>query len=460
MSFLFLGQIVHSKSFDELETFTDGFLAVQDGKIKAIDNVSKLAIWKQDNTWNYEEIKLSKHQFIMPGFIDCHIHGPQMPNIGVGLNMELLDWLKNYTFPMENQYEDNNFAAYVYAKVVKRTLSSGTTCASYYGTNHREGTLILAEEVVKQGQRALVGKVSANHSTVDYYKETTDESIKENIAFIENVQALGSDLVSVTITPRFALSCDVHLMNELGRLAEEHNLNIQTHISENLGEVAEVKDVFQASNYASVYDASNLLTGKCILAHGVHLEDEELVLLKKRGTSVAHCPSSNTNLKSGFCDILRLRNAGVVVGLGTDIGAGSDVSILTTIRDALAVSHHLNFIKKQEIKGTGHVKYESEQQKKINEEYVPLNYKQAIYFATLGGAEALNMSEKIGNFQVGKEFDALLVDVSCDPIDIYEPNIAAIKPKPENLEECVQKFINTGDDRNIVKVFVKGRQVK
>uniref|UniRef100_A0A1B0CLB0 Guanine deaminase n=1 Tax=Lutzomyia longipalpis TaxID=7200 RepID=A0A1B0CLB0_LUTLO len=470
MGYLFVGPFIHSKSFDDLECIEEGFIAVDDDwvvdgsdndvttcQIIGMGTAADLPSWREKQ-WTYEEIQLTKHQFLLPGFVDCHIHAPQMPNIGVGLSMELLDWLKNYTFPMEDQYKNSQFAAYVYEKVVKRTLASGTTCASYYGTNHKDGTLALAKECIKQGQRALVGKVSANQSTVDYYKETTEESIRENKAFIDEVNALNSDLVGVTITPRFALSCDEQLLKELGKLAKEHNLNIQTHISENLGEIAEVKRVFNASNYASVYDAANLLTSKCVLAHGVHLEDEEIALLKERGTSVAHCPSSNTNLQSGLCDVIRLRNGGVTVGLGTDIAGGSDVSILTTIRDALAVSHHLNFAKKQEIKGTGSVSPEKDKQKKINKEYVPLNYKQAIYLATLGGAEALNLSDTIGNFKVGKDFDALLIDVKADPIDVYEPSIAGIKDKPENLLERVQKFIYTGDDRNIVKVFVKGNK--
>uniref|UniRef100_A0A1B0D8B1 Amidohydrolase-related domain-containing protein n=1 Tax=Phlebotomus papatasi TaxID=29031 RepID=A0A1B0D8B1_PHLPP len=396
MGYLFVGQIVHSKSFDELEVIDNGFLAVENGKIIAIGDATQLPNWRKD-TSKYEVIRMTKNQFILPGFIDCHIHAPQMPNIGLGLNMELLDWLKTYTFPMESQYKDSQFAAYVYAKVV---------------------------------------------------------------AFIEGIKALNSDLISVTITPRFALSCDEYLMNELGKLAKEHNLNIQTHISENLGEIAAVKEVFRAPNYASVYDSANLLTPKCILAHGVHLEDEEIDLLKARGTSVAHCPSSNTNLQSGLCDVLRLRKAGVAVGLGTDISGGSNVSILTTIRDALGVSHHLNFVKKQNIKGTGSVTPQNELQKKVNEEYVPMNYKQALYLATLGGAEALNLSQKIGNFEVGKEFDALLIDIDVDPIDVYTPNVEGIKDKPENLEERIQKFIYTGDDRNISRVFVKGKPVK
>ncbi|XP_059609634.1 guanine deaminase [Phlebotomus argentipes] len=459
MGYLFIGQIVHSKSFDEIEFITDGFLAVDEGKVVGIGDISELPTWRQKQ-WSYEEIQLSRNQFILPGFVDCHIHAPQMPNNGLGLDMELLDWLKTYTFPMESQYKDCAFASYVYDKVVKRTLSLGTTCASYFATNHRAGTLILANHIHKQGQRALVGKVSANQSSVDYYKETTEESIKENKAFIQDIMKLNSDLINVTITPRFALSCDEYLMKELGKLAKEHNLNIQTHISENLGEVAEVKRVYNASNYASVYDSANLLTSKCILAHGVHLEDEELELLQKRGTSIAHCPSSNTNLKSGLCDIIRLRQAGISVGLGTDISGGSDVSILAVIRDAMGVSQHLDFAKKQDIKGTGRVRPETDEQKKVNQDYVPLNYKQALFLATLGGAEALNLAHKIGNFQVGKEFDALLIDIDVDPVDVYEPNISGIKNKPENLQERVQKFVYAGDDRNISRVFVKGRQVK
>lgn len=179
------------------------------------------------------------------------------------------------------------------------------------------------------------------------------------------------------------------------------------------------------------------------MAHGVHLEDEEVQLLKERGTSVAHCPASNTMLGSGICDIQRLINSGVTVGLGTDVSGGNSVSIQDALLRALDISKHLDFFKKQNIVGTGEAKTQ-------DPSYKQLKYKQALYLATLGGAKALAMDHLTGNFVAGKEFDALLVDVSVvdDPIRLL------------NVDEMVEKFIYTGSDRNIIEVFVSGSRVK
>lgn len=192
------------------------------------------------------------------------------------------------------------------------------------------------------------------------------------------------------------------------------------------------------------------------MAHGVHLEDAELRLLVERKTSLVHCPTSNTNLRSGLFDVKRARSFGVRVGLGTDVSGGNKSSILCAIKDALDVSHHLNFVKNQFIQGTGKIAETLE-----NKAYVPLNYKQVIFLATLGGAEALSVDKVVGNFVVGKDFDALLVDVAAGAIDQYcETDLSQSKSGESRLLELVQKFVYVGDDRNIHKVFVSGRQVK
>lgn len=450
MDHLFLGQVVHCKSFNELETIPDGFLAVKDGQIVGIGAREELQLEAGPNT---KVTTLSQNQFLLPGFIDCHIHAPQYPNIGLGLDLPLLDWLNRYTFPLETKYSDENFAEQVYGAVVRRTLSNGTTTASYFATNHKESSLILAREVAKKGQRAFVGKVSSDCCSPDDYVEETGASLQNNIAFIENVLALNNNLIQPIVTPRFAVSCGIELMTGLGELAKRYDLHIQTHVSESLNEVEFVNEKYQSKNYTSVYESASLLTNKCVLAHGVHLEDAELELLKKYGTSIAHCPTSNTNLRSGFCDVRRLINAGIKVGLGTDVSGGSSTSILTTIKDALDVSHSLNFIKKQYICGTGNIVNHDHSD---NVNYVPLDFKQALFLATLGGAQALALSDRIGNFEIGKEFDGLLIDVSRDPIDLFD------LPQDDNtrLLEQLQKFLYVGDDRNIISVFVAGKQVK
>lgn len=208
--------------------------------------------------------------------------------------------------------------------------------------------------------------------------------MRDNVEFIEYVLEKNVDRVKPIITPRFAITCDMELMKKLGELAERYNLHIQSHISESLGELDSVKEFYPDNkNYSDVYDEAKLLTNRCVMAHGVHLEDEELKILSDRGTSVAHCPCSNTNLGSGMCDVKRLLAANVKVGLGTDVSGGNRIAIYEVMRAALDVSHHLNMMKKQDVKGTGRVAPGT----KTNEEYVPLNYRQVVHLATLGGAE-------------------------------------------------------------------------
>lgn len=294
---------------------------------------------------------------------------------------------------------------------------------------------------------------------VSFSEESTEVSINDNVEVIEYVLGKKNVLVKPIITPRFALTCDMDLMKKLGELAEKYNLPIQSHISENLGEIEAVKDVFPtSSNYADVYDQAKLLTNKCVMAHGVHLEDKEIELLNARGTSIAHCPLSNTCLSSGLCDVKRLIAGGVKVGLGTDVSGGNRVGILEVIRAALVSSQHICIAKTQLIKGTGKIPDSTGD----NAKYTPIDYKQAIYLATLGGAETLHLDDKIGNFVVGKAFDALLIETDALPIIKYElpDSINKVKSAENKFLELVQKFVYVGDDRNIRKVFVKGREVK
>jgi guanine deaminase len=193
-------------------------------------------------------------------------------------------------------------------------------------------------------------------------------------------------------------------------------------------------------------------------AHCVHLSDDEVKLFAQRGTSVSHCPNSNTNLKSGMCDVKRLIEGNVRVGLGTDISGGNRISILDAVRAALDVSHHLSFMKKQNVVGTGKVTENTEK----NSKYEPLDYKQGLFLATLGGAQALSMDDKIGNFEVGKNFDALLIDTYSEATDKFDlPKVLTENLSDEyKFQQKLQKFVYTGDDRSITRVFVKGRQVK
>ncbi|OAD58694.1 Guanine deaminase [Eufriesea mexicana] len=400
----------------------------------SLPSKEKIFVGSFIHTNQYGELIIVVHGMIhVKNFIDCHIHAVQLPNLGVGYDKKLLEWLERYTFPLEKKYADDKFSEQVFNTVVKQTVVKGTTTACYFASLYSKASVLLGQAAINIGQRAFIGKVSMNMKRNDDYYETTDESIKNINKFIETLNNLNSHLIKPIITPRFALSCDMTLMKELGKLAKNKNLHIQTHISENLDEIEAVRNKFpEYSSYAAVYDAAGILTNKVLLAHGIYLSDNEIALINERGAAIVHCPSSNTCLKSGLCDIQRLKSKGVKIGLGTDVSGGQSCSILDTMKAALQVSVHLSLIR---------------------DNYEALNYKDVFHMATLGGAAALAMDNQIGNFEVGKEFDALVVDI--DVSDGILNNLQS-----STLEEKLQKFIYSGDDRNIVEVYVNGCKIK
>ncbi|XP_076760257.1 guanine deaminase [Xylocopa sonorina] len=423
---IFIGSFIHINKDGDLQIVDRAAIHIKDGKIYRIVSNLELIDTKGKNT-----IVLSKNQFLIPGFIDCHIHAVQLPNIGIGYDKKLLNWLETYTFPLEIRYADEKYAKQVFNIVVNQTIKQGTTTACYFASLYSKASVILGKAAMDIGQRAFIGKLSMNERLPNDYYETTEKSIENLNKFIEEITNLNSPLIKPIITPRFALSCDMELMKKLGKIAKERNLHIQTHISENLDEVKEVRKKFpNCSSYAAVYNEAGLLTNKTVLAHGIYLSDDEIKLLVDHGSTVAHCPSSNTCLKSGLCDVQRLKQKGVKIGLGTDVSGGQSCSILDSMRQALQVSTHLSLTK---------------------ENCQALNYKDVFHMATIGGAAALAIDDQVGNFQEGKEFDALVIDTSVGILN----NL-----RDSTLEERLQQFIYSGDDRNIVEVYVHGCKVK
>ena len=297
----------------------------------------------------------------------------------------------------------------MYTACVKRTLAQGTTTASYYGTIHVEATNILSDICKNIGQRAFIGKVCMNQLSPDFYRdETAEQSIENTQASINYIRSIDPEfsLICPIITPRFAPSCSGELLTELGKLAKSSNLPIQTHMSENLAEVDLVKQLFpNQETYAHVYDAHGLLTDRTILAHCVHISAEEVKLCAERGAGIAHCPISNTGLTSGEAKVRWMIEGGVKVGLGTDCSGGYSPSILESARQASNVSRHVCMKSTLETKETPQ-----------------LALAEILYLATLGGAQVCSIEDRVGNFSVGKEFDALMIDpgVEGGNVDIFE----------------------------------------
>lgn len=403
--------------------------------------------------------------FFFPGFIDTHIHASQYPNAGIFGKSTLLDWLTTYTFPLEaslgghgplaqpgtTETEQNGDvppskrqkldhmqrASTVYSKVVSRTLSHGTTTASYFATISVPATNLLADIAHQQGQRAYIGRVCMDHPDTcpEYYRdETPEQSISNAISSIQHIQELDpeGELIAPIVTPRFAPSCQDETLHKLGQLAQEQNLRVQTHISENKGEIELVKHLFpDRASYTDVYDHAGLLTDRTILAHGIHLSDEELATIRARKSKISHCPASNSAIGSGFCPVRKLLDSGIDVSLGTDVSGGYSVTMLESVRQACLVSRQLGYLNGGD--------------KKWN-----IGDIEGLWLATVGGAKCVGMAGRLGGFEEGMLFDVQEIDLTNGPVDIFGW---------ETWEEKVNKWVWNGDDRNVKRVWVGGRLV-
>ncbi|XP_037071795.1 guanine deaminase-like [Pollicipes pollicipes] len=430
---LFQGTVAHATAACAAEVLPDAVLVVERGRVTHLGPASGLtAQLRRLDAGAEAVVQLSPHQLLLPGLVDAHIHPCQYPNAGLALDLPLLDWLQRYTYPTEARFQDEAFASTVYAAVVDRTLRNGTTCASYFASIHRPATERLAELCRERGQRALVGKTCMDQQAPTNYCETTDQSLQEATAFARGQLARRCPLVLPSVTPRFAITCSERLLAGLGQLAAEHGLHVQTHVNETRNEVAMVRRLFpEAASYTDVYRRAGLLGPRTVLAHCVHPGDDELTLLRDSGTGVAHCANSNASLRSGLCDVRRLETAGVQVGLGTDMSGGYHPSVLDAIRTTLHTSNV-------------HAIY--------RDDYQPLTFRDGLRLATLGGAAALGLADSIGNFEPGKQFDAMLVSLGGDDSDVDLLT-------PHSPDELLQKFIYLGDSRDIAKVYVAGREV-
>lgn len=379
-------------------------------------------------------------------FPDTHIHAPQYPNAGIFGKSTLLDWLDKYTFPMESSLGDLDKAKTVYSRCVTRTLSHGTTTAAYYATVHVESTNLLADICLSYGQRAFIGRCCMDRMSPPEYRDASPETaIADTKSTVAHIKAINPDLdmLCPVITPRFAPSCTPSLLEKLGRLHEETQLPIQTHISENIAECAMVRDLFPDSpSYAAVYDKYGLLTSKTILAHAIYLSEAERELIGQRGAKVSHCPVSNSALSSGAARVRWLLDGGVTVGLGTDVSGGYSPSVLEAVRHASLVSRHVALVEGDAAK---------------------LSVEEALYLATRGGAKVLGLENKVGGFEVGMDWDAQLIGLDIvsergdwhrrpfqGPVDIFGW---------ESIEERLAKWMFSGDDRNTLAVWVKGKLV-
>lgn len=397
--------------------FEDGHLAVGDDGI--IVSVGEFADAPEG-----EVVDLAG-RLIVPGFIDTHLHAPQLEMIG-SYGGHLLEWLNRYTFPTERKFEDPEHARRVARAFYDELLRNGTLTALIFSTVHATATDIFFEEAESRGFRGIIGKAMMDRNAPEYLLDKSpQQSYDESRALLEKWHGRG--LLRYAIAPRFAPTSTPEQLELAGQLKREFpEAWVHTHISENRNEVRWVQELFSDAEYADVYDHYGLLGERTVLAHGVWLTPEELDLLARRGARISHCPNSNLFLGSGLFPLHRVLDAGVIVGLGSDIGAGTTPSLFNAMADAYKVQQVQN---------------------------VSLSPFHLWYLATLGGARALSLDAETGSLEPGKSADFLLLDLSATPL------LALRTGHASSLEDLLAGLIFMGDDRAVEQSFIAGRKV-
>ena len=367
---------------------------------------------------------LGRDFLIAPGFVDTHIHAPQLEMIG-SYGGHLLEWLNRYTFPTEAKFRDPEHASIVAHAFYDELLRNGTLTALIFSTIHQQATEIFFTEAERRGFRGIIGKTMMDRNAPDFLLEKPRDSYEQSRALLVKWHRRG--LLRYAISPRFAPTSTPELLDAAGSLKQEFpDAYVHTHISENQNEVRWVHELFAEAEYADVYDDYGLLDERSILAHGVHLSAEELDLISRRRSRIAHCPNSNLFLGSGLFPLRRVLDAHVVVGLGSDIGAGTTPSMFTSMADAYKV---------QQVQG------------------VSLSPFHLWYLATLGGAHALSLDGETGSLVEGKSADFLVLDLHATPL------LTMRNDRASSVEDLLAGLIFMGDDRTVAQAFIAGRKV-
>ena len=395
----------------------DAGLLVENGRIKALGSYNDIASkYRQAITRDY------RGYLISPGFIDTHVHYPQSEVIGA-YGEQLLEWLNTYTFPAEIKYSNPVYAREQADFFLNELLKNGTTTALVFATVSPVSVNAFFEAALARNMRMISGKVLMDRNAPAGLLDTTESSYIDSKKLIQKWHGLGR--LSYAITPRFAPTSTPAQLEAAGKLkAEFPSVYVHTHLSENPNEIAWVKQLFpERKGYLDVYDYYKLTGSRSVFAHGVHLEDEEVQTLHKTQSVISFCPTSNLFLGSGLFPLIALRERGVRIALGTDVGAGTSLSILQTLNEGYKVA---------QLRRTKLSPYEG------------------FYLATLGGARALSLDDKIGNLMPGKEADFIVLDPRATALAALRADTST------TLQERLFTLMTLGDDRMIKATYIAG----
>ena len=400
------------------EYYEDGLLIVERGYVSRLGDARTLL---RDAP---HDLAVEDHtgRLILPGFVDTHVHFVQTDIVAAG-GLRLLEWLEEYTFPAERAFADERHASEVAAFFLDELLRNGTTTALILGSVHATSVDAIFRAGAARRMRLVAGKVMMDRNCPEYLRDTPATSYADSKALIAAWH--GRDRLRYAITPRFAPTSSPEQLEAAGRLAAEHpDVCVHTHIAENEEEVVWVRKLFPASrSYLDVYERAGLLRAPAVLAHGIWLDDDDLGRLAATGAALAHCPTCNLIMGSGLFDLERVCAAGVRVGLGTDIGGGTTFSMLRVMHEACKVA---------QLRGR------------------PLSPLRAFYLATLGGARALRLDDRIGSLEPGKEADYVVLDPAATPLLERRMQLA------RNLEERLSVLMTLADDRAVAVTCLMG----
>ena len=415
------GNIIYSKNQNEINCFENSYLICQDGKSMGVFK-------KLDEKYKDIEVIDFGEKIICPGLVDLHIHAPQYNFRGMGMDLELLDWLNTYTFPSEAKFKDEDYAKRSYQRFVDYLKYGPNTRHVIFASLHVKSTQILMDLMEESKMVSFVGKVNMDRNGgVDLEEKDANQSEKATLDWLESIKGKYKNTYPI-LTPRFIPSCTDELLEKLRKIKDEYNLPIQSHLSENLGEIEWVKELVpQAKFYGEAYNIFDLFgkNNKTVMAHCVYSNDDEQDLIKENKVFIAHCPDSNTNLTSGIAPAGKYLREGQKIGLGSDVAGGTHASIFKAMADAIKVSK---------------LRY-----RLVDEKIKPLSLEEAFYMATLGGGEFFG---KVGSFEKGYEFDAIVID-----------DEKLLEEDKFNLKQRLERIVYLSKDEDIVSKFVRGNKI-
>ena len=415
---IYKAHILFTKEKDHFEVIENGYIGVADGRV--------VGVATDDSVFQCPEAEVIDlgDRLLIPAMNDIHVHAPQYRNLGLAMDQELLDWLDNYTFPEESRFADIHYAERMYRRFVHDLWRHGTMRTVCFATTHLPATRLLMRLFREAGMGAFVGKVNMNRNCPEALCETLGAA-EQACETLVHESGNPDSLVRPIITPRFIPSCTPEMLQLCGKLAQQYQLPVQSHLSENTSEIELVRTLEpESSSYGNAYNRYGLFgQTPTIMAHCVWTEGEELELIRKNDVMVAHCPTSNFNIASGMAPIRTFLDAGISVGLGSDISGGHDLSIFRMMVYAIQVSK---------------MHYQRDKSKHF------LTLSEAFWLATKSAGRFFG---HVGSFEPGYDFDALVIDDHDLNHDHY------------SLLHRLERFIYVGDDRNIVQRFCQGREI-